>query len=170
MALTRKFYLLLAGGIIVQAGVAAKNSLETLKITDDKIAMGAKGAFVLGWVVIAYSIALVGNKIPIALKTLLSVAGAAAVVVGVFHVKASKKEGKAPNKMIAMLFPAGWVLITLAILIGNTKNKYLAILGTALVLGSMMVVLPWQRENCLVDGPGYNLFVNAWWLLAIANN
>lgn len=171
MAIGRKFYLLLVGGLIVQASVAVKNSMENLKITDDKIALGAKGAFILGWAVVSYSIALSSSgRLPLLnLKTLFAVAGAVAIVVGVFHVKDSEKKGKKPNKIMAMLFPAGWVLTALAIMKGSSKNKKFAIFGTALVLGSMMFVLPWQRERCLVDGPGYNMFVNAWWLLAIAN-
>lgn len=170
MAIGRKFYLLLVGGLIIQGSVAVKNLMENLKINDDKIAIGAKGGFILGWAVVAYSIALSGGRLPLNLKTLLAVAGAVAVVVGVFHVKASKKAGKNPDKMLAMLFPLGWVLTALAIMKGSSKNRKFAIFGTGLVLVSMMLVLPWQRERCLVDGPGYSMFVNAWWLLAIANN
>ena len=167
---SRKFFLLLAGGLIIQASVSVKDTLETLKINDMKIEMASKGGFILGWAVVAYSIALNGNRLALFnLKTLLAVTGAVAIVVGVAHIKASEKKGAKPNKFISMGFPIGWVLIMLAIMKGSNKNKKFAIMGTALVLGSMMFVIPWQRGKCLVDGPGYNMFVNAWWLLAIAN-
>lgn len=170
MVLGRKFYLLLVGGLIIQVAVSVKNSLEKLKMEDPKVGLVAKGAFVLGWLIVAYSISLSGNKLPLRLKTLLAFGGAAAVVAGVFHVKSSKKAGKEPNKIISMGFPVGWVLLMFALLMGSGKKKTLAILAVALVLGSMMFVIPYQRDRCMVDGPGYNMFVNAWWLLALANN
>lgn len=168
---TRKFFLMLVGGLIIQSAVVVKNSLEVLKMSDMKIEMGVKGAFVFGWMVVAYSIAIRGNTLPLLkLSTLLAIVGAVAIVLGVFHIKESKKFGKEPQKMMAMLFPGGWVMICLAILFGKSKNRMFAILGIVLVLGSMMFVLPYQRKKCLVDGPGYPMFINAWWILAIANN
>lgn len=168
---TRKFFLMLIGGLIIQSAVVVKNSMETLKITDERVEMGGKGVFIFGWMIVVYSIAIRDSKLPLLnFSTLFAIAGAVAVVVGVFHVKESKKVGKKPDKMLAMLFPVGWVGICLGILCGNTKNRMFAVLGTGLVLSSMMLVLPFQREKCLIDGPGYPFFVNAWWILAIANN
>lgn len=170
MKITRKFFLMLIGGLIIQGGVSVKNSLENLKMNKPEIEMAAKGAFIFGWAVVAYSIAISkGGGLGLNLKSLLALAGAAMVVSAVMHVKMSKKAEKEPNKMIAMMFPGGWVVTALAIMMDKGKNSWLAILATGIVLVSMMFIIPKQRVLCLVDGPGYPMFANAWWLLAIAN-
>ena len=166
MKVNRKFFLLLVGGLIVQLAVATKNTLEQAKMDKPDIEMAGKGAFVLGWAIVAYSIATPNL---ISLKSLIAFSGAGAIVATVFYVKEMKKAGKEPNKYIKMLFPAGWILIMMAIIIQKGKNRFLSLLATVLVLASMIVVLPKQRELCIVDGPGMNMFVNAWWLLAISN-
>ena len=168
--MTTKFYTLLFGGFVIQSAVAIKNSLEQLKMNKPQIELLAKGGFVFGWAIVAFAIAL--NKkggLGINLRSLLAFAGAGMIVAAVFHVKDSKKAGKKPMMALQMMFPAGWISIMMAIIFNKSQYACLSILGTAFVLGSMMFILPKQRELCIVDGPGYNLFSNAWWFLAIAN-
>ena len=162
---------MLVGGLLIQVGVTMKNTLENLKIEKKEIELIGKGSFILGWVVVAYSI-IISNKggIQFNMKSLFAIIGAIGIVMAVFHVKMSKKEGKIPNKIISMMFPIGWILTGMSIIMRRERNSWLAGLGTALILGSMIFVIPKQRELCLVDGPGYNMFSIAWWLLAIANN
>lgn len=89
------------------------------------------------------------------------------------------------------LFPATFVLswLALGMLVGDVKikdvmnliygnmdfneldiNKKLGLLIGPLVIGSMMVALPWQREKCVADGPGMPMFVMAWGLLILLNS
>lgn len=165
----KNIYPFALGALMVQGAVALKNVTEQKK--DFALAplgkIPAKVLFAAGWAVVAYAIAVRSSN-PI--RGLLAFVGAAAVVGAVFHVKMSKADGKEPNKMIAMLFPLGWVLVAAAIAYKGGPLRLGGVLGAGMVLLSMMQVLPWQRKNGVVDGPGYNLFSYAWVVLAAANS
>ncbi len=51
----------------------------------------------------------------------------------------------------------------------NIKKKISMLIGP-LVIGSMMVALPWERKNNVSDGPGMPMFVIAWCLLVFLNS
>jgi len=171
MKVSNKFSVLLLGGLIIQSAVAVKNSMEKLKIEKPQFAWAAKSAFIAGWIIVAYSIGMkkTGFGLDFKMRTLIAFIGAGMIVVAVFHMKDAKKNNQQPIKALQLMFPIGWVLTCVAIIMNKSINACLAILGTGFVLASMMVIIPKQRELNLVDGPGYNLFANAWWLLAMAN-
>jgi len=63
--------------------------------------------------------------------------------------------------------------IVLGVMVGNHlpgRAKYIGLIASAMVLGSMMKVLPYQREEKVVDGPGMPLFVIAWVILIGLNS
>lgn len=168
--LSNGFMNMMLPALTLQLAVAVKNSTE--QSPEFPLAefggMPAKALFAVSWAGIAFSIFRENKKNKT--KALIAAIGAASIVAAVFHVKASKKAGTQPNTMVAMLFPVGWVLTAAAIFLGNNGPlRYLSFVGAAMVLYSMMVVLPWQRKNNVVDGPGYNLFSSAFVLLGLAN-
>jgi hypothetical protein len=61
-------------------------------------------------------------------------------------------------------------------LTGNYKmsnvdtNHLLGSMIGPLVIGSTMYALPWQIDNCVVDGPGMPMYVLAWGLLIFLNS
>lgn len=87
----------------------------------------------------------------------------------VFHIKQSMKAGKKPNLFLKMMFPLGWLAIAIAIYRNGGALKQFGILGAIMVLLSMMVILPYQRNHKIIDGPGMNLFTLAWTVLALGN-
>jgi lipid-A-disaccharide synthase-like uncharacterized protein len=73
--------------------------------------------------------------------------------------------------MFPIIFAASW--IALGLLVGNHlpgKFKYMGLLASILVLISMMKMLPFQRKNNIIDGPGMPTFVIAWVIIIFMNS
>ena len=87
MKIGRKFYLLLVGGLITQASVSIKNSLDQLKMNKEEVELGAKGGFIFGWLLVAYAISI-GSFF--SFRTLFAYLGAVAIVGVVFYIKEKK--------------------------------------------------------------------------------
>ena len=54
--------------------------------------------------------------------------------------------------------------------ITSNTNHTLGLIVGPLVIGSMMGGLPWQRQNCIADGPGMPMFVIAWGIIVFLNS
>lgn len=162
----RALGLALVAGAIIQSAVSLKNSAGQYKgiPLHGLSGLPAKAAFALGWALLAYSIC--GRDLR-SRKCILAVAGSAMVVAAVFHIKKSMAAGKAPNSLIKMMFPIGWAIVAYSIYHRGGALKKLGAAGAAMVLLSMMVVLPYQRKHGIIDGPGMNLFALAWVLIAL---
>jgi hypothetical protein len=167
---SNRLYLTLLGGLLVTSGVIAKNTAEQLEQPNSFV--GSKlgpALFVLGWAIVAYSIALPGNTkryiAPIELDqyTLMTLVATVSIVASVFMMKNLMKSDKSIPMIYPAMFVGGWLLL------GYIVGGYAGMAAALLVIGSMMGVLPWQRENCVVDGPGMPMFTVAWALLAAAN-
>jgi hypothetical protein len=86
------------------------------------------------------------------------------VVVAVMAMK--KFKGILPMPVVGALFMLSWLVLGYA-----SNKKMMGLLASLMVILSMVVVLPKQRELCVVDGPGYALlFPFAWVVLMVANN
>lgn len=172
------------GAVGVISGVVVKNSMEQLGKSKSVVGTFVGPAlFVGGWLVFLYAVVLAldgglgTNWIP-----KLQAAAAVAMIVGsVLYMKQQMAAGKDVAPYVAVLFPIGWVLLAYTIGIGGldsipsvaklTGAKSVLSLGAAgAVLLSMMWALPWQRKNCVVDGPGMPLFASAWAALIAANS
>lgn len=159
----------LLAGTIIQTAVSLKNSGEQYSKIPLKSLSGlpAKIMFAMGWLIFAHSIC---KESPFSsLKCAAAYGGAIAVILAVFHIKQSMKAGKKPNTLLKMLFPLGWLAIAIAIYRNGGALKHFGFVGAAMVLLSMMVVLPYQRNHNIIDGPGMNLFALAWIVLALGN-
>jgi len=83
-----------------------------------------------------------------------------------------KHGGKLPTwgMILPVLFAAFWILLGWSVSMGKGSTAlYFGLGSAALVLLSMLVSLPWQRKNGMIDGPGMSLFALGWVALAVAN-
>jgi hypothetical protein len=167
----KKFLATSAGATLVVAGVVIKNSLEQSGNTDANLQMLGKALFVVGWVVIAYSIAMnvMNYTVRRNMRSAMVAAACLSIVVVVMEMKKVMKAGNEPPAWMPMLFAGSW--FALGLLAGfNKRNRIIGVLAAACVSISMLMVLPWQRKNGVVDGPGMVMFTLGWVSLAFANS
>ena len=97
------------------------------------------------------------------------------LITHVNHVSMKKvmASGKPMPTMYPVIFAGSWLALGYTVGMGKggffNTSTILGLLAAGMVLVGMMVVLPWQRKNNVVDGPGLPLFVAAWGLLAAGN-
>ena len=72
------------------------------------------------------------------------------------------KKGEDPMPL-PIIFAGAWLML------GYSVEPIYGTFAAILVLISMLVSLPWQRKNNVIDGPGMPLFVIAWFMLAFLN-
>ena len=144
------------GPALVLGSVIAENT-ETQLHGRKPLTMGLPQIlFLLGWGSVGYH-NLRGNN--------LGLAASAGVAISVMQMMKAKGDGKKPAKVWPMIFAASWLGI------GRLSGRNIAyqVAIPTLALGSMMQVMPWQRTNNIVDGPGMPMFTLAW-VLFILNN
>jgi hypothetical protein len=86
--------------------------------------------------------------------------------------KASQSGEKPPQTMMIFVgtFTISWLLLGYAAGLGASNHgKILSWIAAIFVLVSMLGVLPWQRKNMVIDGPGFAMFGMAWVFLAMTN-
>ena len=149
--------------LLVVFGVVAKNSLEQMKIPDHAFGRPMGMAFfVSGWLLCAHVLSVDrSNRVPL-------IAASLAILGSVL----AMKSGVIQNKMVLpLIFAVSWIVLGYNVsehLPGNAR--YLGLVASACVIVSMMSLLPAQRANCIVDGPGMPLFVTAWGIIVYANS
>ncbi len=162
-----KLFLSTLGALGVIVGVILKNSTEQMKIPDHPIGsqLGPM-LFALGWGITAYAISMDNNFGVkwMSQKTLMAFAGSAGVFMAVMRMKMLMKEGKDPGMLLPGVFAGGWLLLAHAI-----GNRY-SWSGAGMVLLAMLVMLPWQRKACIVDGAGMPLFTAGWAAVIFGNS
>jgi hypothetical protein len=147
-------------------GVVTKNTLEQLGFPNHVPGkMIGMGLFIIGWILTAY--ALSNGKD----NKLMYYIPSALIVGTVMMMKKSMAEGKKPPIIFPILFAGAWLMLGYYAT-NHLPNewKYIGLLASGFVLLSMLITLPWQRENNIVDGPGMPLFIIAWGILVIANS
>lgn len=168
---TKKFSLLSLGALLVIAGVVLKNSAEQLGKPNHSVAKPlGMVAFVVGWLIVAYSVAITrGGKLQWNKRTLMAFGTAFGIVYAVVQMKKYMVKGQKPPMIFPALFAGSWLL--LGYVTGNLNGTTgLGLLAAITVLVSMMGVLPWQRKKKVIDGPGMPMFVIGWILLALSNS
>lgn len=172
----RKFYYTLFGGLIVMFAVTIKNSQEQFQGENEQIEfiMSKLGPllFLAGWIFVAYAVGSDGNGTMLFnKKSILSVLSSTGVVISVMRMKSLMSNEEVVPYYLPGLFAVSWIILGFTTGIGRSnKNKIFGLLASALVIGSMLFVLPWQRKNNVIDGPGKDMFALAWVSLAAANS
>ena len=151
---------------LVIFGVVTKNSFEQLGFPNHPIGKPiGMGMFIMGWIYTAYILSI--NK-P---NKLMFILPSALIVMSVMMMKQYMVKKQTPPMVFPVIFALSWIILGLNAgnhLSGN--QKYLGLFASFLVLLSMMVILPFQRKNKIIDGPGLPLFVIAWVILIILNS
>ena len=132
--------------------------------------------FIGGWLIVAYAVSLnsKGSRFKSGMKMWLPVLASLGVLVTVMIMMSIKEKhgGKMPTwaMILPVLFAALWILLGWSVAMGKGNIAiYLGLGAAALVLLSMLVSLPWQRKNGMIDGPGIGLFALGWVALSVAN-
>jgi len=148
-------------------GVVTKNSLEQMGMANHMPGkMIGMGLFLLGWILTAYTLSK-GKQ-----NKLICFALPSTLIVGsVMMMKKYMMEGKNPPMVFPLIFAASWAMLGY-----NASNhlsgnmRYAGLVAAGLVLLSMLMILPYQRKNNIIDGPGMPLFVIAWGILVLVNS
>ena len=155
----------IAAGLVI-FGVVIKNSFEQLGFPNHPIGKPiGMGMFIMGWIYTAYILSI--NK-PNKLMFILPSLG---IVFAVMMMKQYMVKKQTPPMIFPLIFAISWIMLGLNVgnhLSGN--QKYFGLFASFLVLLSMMKLLPFQRKNKIVDGPGMPLFVIAWVIFIIVNS
>ena len=181
------------GSAMVYGAVSMKNSSEQMDMpSDNMLVQIGKSVFVAGWMIIAY---VISDK-KMSWNSLVSSMAAMGVIVSVMNIKAIMEEKKRmeiemtqmededkkeefkqlrvpglPMSVFAGLFALSWLGV--GVMVGMGRGMGSKVMGgsaVALVLSSMMMILPMQREGCIVDGPGQGMFSLAWVLITIGSS
>lgn len=152
--------------ILVIFGVVTKNSYEQLGFPNHPIGKPiGMGMFIIGWIYTAYILSI--NK-PNKLMVILPSIG---IVIAVMMMKQYMVKKQTPPMVFPLIFAISWIILGSHVgnhLSGN--QKYIGLFASLLVLLSMMHILPFQRTNNIVDGPGMPLFVIAWVIFILLNS
>lgn len=152
--------------LMVIGGVVLKNSSAKLGLKDHKyVKPFSMFLFIGGWLYAAYALSL-GRQ-----DRLPTVMASLAIVASVTFMKTCMDQGNEPGKALPAIFALAWIVLGYAVSdhLGGSA-KYYGLGASALVLGSMMVALPYERKQCLVDGPGMPMFVIAWGIITVLNS
>jgi hypothetical protein len=155
--------------LMVIVGVVLKNTFEQLGQPNHQIAKPlGMGLFVLGWIGTGYNFSL--NQ-PDKLHYRLVWGCCAAIVAAVIMMKKAMTKGENPHMVLPIVFSLAWLYLGYSsshILSG--LMKYSGLSASVSVLVSMLMALPWQRQNGVIDGPGLPLFVIGWQILVYLNS
>lgn len=171
---------MMAGAAMVILGVALKNGGEQAGRDDSVL---GPILFIAGWLAVAYGMSMTGtsHKLYRNKKGNAALLAAAMIVGAVFAMKAIKK-GTMSDKwqpLAPVLFVGGWLLMGYLGSLNNNsslswsnvnRDKAMwAVPGVALVLSSMMGVLPYERKERITDTMGMPMFSWGWMFVIIAN-
>ena len=148
--------------VLIMAGVITKNTVEQMKTENMALSYAAMGLFTLGWLLMALAIADGRQTMD---KVVVWIASMT-ILGSVLLMKGSKMFGYSFPSWAVLLFVAGWITLGYSLSRGVSGTEgWVGIVAALMVLVSMLGSLPWQREGCIVDGPGMNLFTAAWALI-----
>ena len=162
-----------AVGVI--SGVVMKNTYEQMGQSGHIVSsIVGPALFLGGWVQAARVLSEKDNdgNIMMSQRTYLAFASCAAIAFAVILIKKSMADGVPVPKIAPMMFVGGWAVV--GYLSGYEFNDNMCLLLRALipvlVVLSMKILMPFQRANGIVDGPGLPLFVAAWGIFVYLNS
>ena len=149
------------GAVSVISGVVVMNTMEQTGLTSTPATLAAGVLFMGGWALFAGGAAMLTSG---QIRRLAIAGLSATIAVSALALKMDMKAGRSPSPAGALGFVGGW--LGLALVMGSARGRYLRpVTGAASVVGGMML-MPWQRKACVVDGPGMPLFTLGWVLVA----
>jgi hypothetical protein len=172
--MTNKFNYSSASALAILSGVVLKNSSEQSEKVPSTLTQLGPLLFTLGWFGFAYSTSMSENMDIVFSdkRTMILFGASAAILISVFMMKNHMKQqtgvvDKVPMPMMyPLLFAGGWLVLGYNV----SEDKKTGLVAALLALSSMMFVLPWQRKNNVIDGPGMSMFTLAWVILVYLNS
>lgn len=178
--LDKKFCSLMCPALIIIIGVMLKNGGKQFNehkgVKEDKMVMLLGTIlFIGGWIGVAYAAATTDTGFKSGQNLWLPIMSSTAIVLSVMGMmQAKQKYGEDTPEwfnVLVFVFAIGWLVLGYSVAMGKgDKTMVLGIGAAVFVLVSMLIALPWQRKNNVVDGPGMALFALGWVLLAAANS
>lgn len=171
-----KFWNVFLPAMMIVAGVNLKNGSNQFSKSNgmpvnNSVMIAGAALFVIGWVGVAYNLSSNGGRK--SARSTYIMLSSAAIVASVMIMKGAKYIVKSPpkwHKTLMVVFVLAWLGLAYAVGMGKSQTaKQLAWGSAILVIASMAAILPWQRANVVVDGPGFVMFGLAWVALAAAN-
>lgn len=163
----------IASGLIIASIILMKGGEELAAAKNAELnAQRQTGAalFVIGWVGLVYLFALgtEGYKFQMNKQTLWMTASVLLVVTAMMMMEVELVKGQTKQGMDAML-TIGLVSLSGALTWKKSwETKIIALLGSGALISSHFT-LPYQRDNCMVHGPGMALIPAGFSLLIFAN-
>jgi hypothetical protein len=164
--LTKTSYASLA----ILLGVILMNGLSQAKMSNENSKMVAMALFVGGWLIMPMVLSC-GRPKNESWKFYLA---SYSILVSALVMKFQMMKNKKPEAMYGLMFMAAWLALgfftaTVGVKQSNQKTMFGLLAGVCVIL-SMVATLPFQRENCVVDGPGMALFALGWVFLTLVNS
>ena len=154
------------GATCVIAGVVIKNSLEQMGQKEHYGTNIGMALFLGGWCFVAYGIGKNQNNT----NRMLAILSSLVIVGAVMGMKSYMTNKETPPMWLPGTFALAWILLGYSSSKGTLlQDKLMGVFAGVLVGISMLVILPWQRKNKIIDGPGMPLFVLAWVLLVASS-
>lgn len=160
-------YQTVIAAIMIILGVVIKNSLKifTDKTVSDFMKLLGVSFFLFGWIYMAFILSKDRSN------SLVIIVSSLGILLSAMIMNYLMEKNLEINIILPIIFIVCWLLLGFSI--GThlkDYKKYLGIFAGLLVILSMVVSLPFQRQNCLVDGPGMPLFVIAWFIVVYLNS
>lgn len=188
----RSFLTTFTGAALIIGGVALKNGYGSQNINHLKAINKGLGKtqyeaigsflFVFGWIIVLLSLNFssfgdiknLGSKF--GLKNILSILAVLLVFIAVFTNMGYKKQNKKSPHWVGIAFIIGWILLGLSMGVGvkgqpnNIKKIICGLISAALVIASMVYILPRERMMKITDGLGMPLFTLGWVVLSLCKS
>lgn len=161
---TRLLEMLMATVLVVTGATMSSTAKEAKGLTEGMryiLAIVGFIFFIGGWGLVAYRFYQTIPK-----KAMYFIPGIAAIVISSLVIRFTTL----PKWPFFLGYAAGWALFGWAISseIEGT-DRWLGPSAAALAVASMVGMMPWQRQNCIVDGLGLPLYVAGWVLVSIVH-
>ena len=148
----------------VVGGVVAKNSAKQLNKPQGILGLTGIALFTMGWVAVGY---LIGKKQEDGLK-LITYLSAFGIWYSASKMRTRMDRQQPTGFILPLMFVLSW--LTIGYISGLPSHHELGLIAAGMVLLSMLVFLPRQRKECVVDGPGMPFFVVAWAIISVINS
>ena len=153
----------------IVSGVNMTNTAKQMGNLKSGYGLAGGALFVGGWGVMAKAL---GSNAGTYTRSIYLACAMVVAAVAIQKADALKYEVPYADKLMPLLFAGGWILLGSSLFLANptSRFKFFGPIAAALVLVSMVKILPIQRDGCYIDGPGYPMFLIAWMMIVILHS
>lgn len=159
----------LTPALIIAAGVMFKNGGKQYGgQTTNKSKILGMAMFIGGWIGLTWGLVngLTGPSFYLPIIACVGIMGSA---VAMSFIKDSDDKLPTWGYIFVAIFAICWVMLGYSVAMDKgLESMAFGMIAAACVIFSMVILLPWQRKNGVVDGPGMALFVIGLLMLSYA--